>query len=449
MSELEPFITDGISLGIPNDTDTVEKIDNAIFLDEDGNMHFRDAYVRSLVNILGEDVDSITLEDLAGRMQGVYMANGKLYFQDSTTSRPYSLEEIIGAYIKWKDKLTNGGIFWIGRTQVTMAECDNIIVNIEGDPTLPPNEDESRIYIKDNDGNYSTNATGTQVFSLDQYLLEADADDEFSGGDFKTLPSGLWRWHDIPNLEILIPPVNTNISSHILAKTNVRMVQVQSPVVFRLYDETAEEELDRVAIANDADEPVEQQVTLTHVGALTNVVEGLQQVNCQCPSVNQDASVQEEPPHRLKVQFYVNEILTDNVVVTTQTALMTSGECALQDESVTKYVGVERRLVGLPNNIADEPIVNSSIDVLLYNVDPDDNVGRKSGNVTFTNKDIMQVEFDSSFSSTGYSISLSTNKNINIWHTNKKPSGFTIRAEKKFTGIVDWSALLTISEGEA
>lgn len=448
--ELNPFICDGLSLGIPSDSPTdVSRLDNVLFLDQDGELHFRDEYIRGLTDVLGNPVETVTLRDLTTRMRGVYAADGKLYFYDDTVSRPYSLEEVIGAYINWKNRLTNGGIFWTGRTQINSAECDNIIIDVEGDPSLPVNTEGARHFIKDSIGEYSPNANGTKCFSIDQYLTEAQTDDAFANGTFKTISTGEWRWHDVPNLEILIPPVDLDVSSHILAKTSVRMVKTGNPVIFRLYDETSQEELDRVAIGNDASETTEQQVTLTHVGPLTPQSEELQRIDCQCPNPDQVEIIEEEPPHTIKVQFYVNEILTENVVVSTNAALVTGGECELETTDVIKYVGAERRLIGLPNVISEDPIVNSSIDVILYNTSQKDKVGRKSGSISLSNADLAKVEFENEFSDANYSITLSCNKNINIWYTNKKPSGFTIRAEKKFTGTVDWSALKLKFEGDA
>lgn len=449
--ELTPFICDGLSLGIPNtDATSVSHMDNVLFLDEDGKLHFRDEYVRTLTDVLENPVDSITLEDLATRMRGVFVVDGKLYFKDSTVNRAYSLEEIIGSYKDWKNKLTNGGIFWIGRTQINSSECDNMIIDVQGDPSFSVNTEDGRYFVKDTNGSYSPVATGTKIFSIDQYLLEEDAKSSFSDGTFKRTSTNEWRWHDIPNLSIVIPPVDNDISSHILAKLTVRLIKADTPVVFRLYDSTSGEELDRIAIANDSTDSTEQQITLTHVGDLTPSTESLEQIDCQCPNITQRQLIEEEPAHTIKVQFYVNEILTDDVTVSTTTAAISSGSgCVLDTDTITKYVGVERRIIGLPNSITTEPIVNSSIDVILYNTEQTDSVGRKSGTVEFANKDIMTIKFTKAFSDANYSVTLSCNKNINLWHTNKKPTGFTIRAEKKFTGTVDWSALKLKFEGDA
>lgn len=442
--ELEPFIADGISLGIPNpDATDVEMVDNVFFLDENGELHFRDEYIRSL------GLDTVTLRDLTNRMKGVTLKDGKLYFQDSTLPKPVSLEELIGSYTSWQNKLTNGGIFWVGRTSITSAECDNIRVDVKGDPTSGANIEGGRVFVKDVNGNYPSFTTGTKAFSIDQYLLESDSNGLFDDGDFKTLNSSQWRWHDVPNLEIIIPPVDANKSATIIAKVSVRLIKSANPIIFRLIDDTSGVELDRVAIANDATESTEQQVTLTHYGDLVQKVQGLVAINCQCPSSLQQDILQSEPPHTLKVQFYVDDILTDDVITTTQNAAVVDSECILESTDVVKFSGLERRLIGLPNSISDEPIVNSSIDVVLYNVDKTDDVGRKTGTENFVNLTRKQVTFENPFSDANYSISLSSNKNINMWYEAKKPTGFVIMAEKSMTGRVDWTAMKLKFEGDA
>jgi hypothetical protein len=446
--ELTPFICDGISLGIPTqDATNISAIDNAIFLDENGEMHFRDEYIRNSVNILGESVDTITLKDITSRMKGVYVVNGKLYLYDESVDRPYSLNEIIGAYTSWKNKLKNGGLYWIGRTQITSSECNNVMINVEGDPTFSVNSDDGRYFTKDSVGNYTDNAIGTKVFSIDQYINESITDGIFTVSTYKTLPTNEWRWHDVPNMEIIIPPVNADISARIVAKLSVRLIKTDTPIVFRLYDETSNIELDRVSISNNSVDICEQQVLLTYIGSMTPEYEQLNQIDCQCPTDNQQSVLMTEPSHTIKVQFYVNDILNDDVVISTFSAVSSAGDCMLISTDIVKFVGAERRIIGIPNSLTTEPIVNSSIDVILYNVSKNDTCGRKSGSVTISNNDIVNISFENPFTDSLYSITLSCNKNINTWYTNKKSSGFTIRAEKKFTGTIDWTAIKLISEG--
>jgi len=446
----QPFITDGISLGIPNTSATsVDQIDNAIFADSEGNLHFRDNYVKNLTDINGNPVQTLSLKDLYTRINGVYVADGKLYFKDSSVSRAYSLKEIAEAYINWKSKLTTGGIFWIGNVRATNADCENLIVNVEGDPNLGVNADEisgvGRIYEKV-DGDYPEQSSGTKVFSIDQYINNLD-------DDYKIDTDGSWKWHDVPNLKILIPPVDANKVSVIIAKTNIRLIKSEKSIVFRLFDKTTNEELDRKAVCNNTSLPVEQQPILTFFGKLPSYVDALEQLSCQCPTEDQKVAIEEEPPHEIVIQFHVDDKFEDNEdfhIYNTKVENISGSLYATVDNTASlKYNGLERRLIGYPTSISDTPLVNSSIDVIIFDTNKNDAQGRKTGSKTFKNQDMVEVTFTTPYTSSEYSISLSCDKNINTWYTSKKNTGFMIRSEKKFSGTVDWVATKVKLEGDA
>lgn len=452
MTDSAPFLTDGISLGIPNTSaTTVEQIDNAVFLDSNGYLNFKDNYTANLLDINGNPVNTLTLQDLYTRINGVYVAgDGQLYFKDSTTSRAYSLKELVGAYIDWQQKLTTGGIFWVGSTRITSIQCNNLIVNTLGDPNLPANapaiSGQARIYEELESGQYPSYAVGTKVFSIDEYLNGVT-------GDFRLNTDGSWRWYDVPNLQILIPPVDVNKIGVIIAKISVRLIKANSPVVFRLVDTTTGLELDRKALANDTDFAVEQQPILTFVGPIVPFQQQLQQLACQCPTQNQQVALAQEPAHTLSIQFHVDDMYLDtpDFQVYDMKCQNVSGDLFVDvdDTSNIRYNAFERRIIGLPNSITTDPIVNSSIDVILYDTTPSDSSGRKAATIAFSNQDLINVVFDVPFTSSVYSITLSTDKNINSWYTNKTSTGFTIRTERKFTGNVDWIATKLSSQGEA
>jgi hypothetical protein len=446
----DAFMADGISLGIPNSSATsIDAIDNAIFADSSGNLHFRDNFVKDLLDVNGNPIKSLTLEDLYTRVKGVYVVDGKLYFKDSSVARAYSLKEIADAYINWKNKLTSGGIFWIGNTRATNEKCENLIVNVEGDPNLGVNAPEisgvGRIYEKVSNV-YPPQASGTKTFSIDEYLNGLT-------GDYKLDTDGTWLWHDIPNVKITIPPVDANKAIVIIAKTNIRLIKAEKPIVLRLYDVTTGEELDRKAVGNDTALPVEQQPVLTFFGALPTYAAKLEALACQCPTEEQKVAFKEEPPHEIIIQFHVDDKFDDSsefhVYKTKVENISGSLFETVDDTTSIRYNGLERRLIGYPTAISDEPLVNSSIDVVIYDTNKNDSQGRKTGSKTFNNQDMVEVIFDSAFTNSEYSISLSCDKNINTWQTNKKSSGFIIRGEKKFSGTVDWIATKTRLEGNA
>lgn len=443
----EAFLADGISLGIPNTSATsIEQIDNAIFVDSQGHLRFRDNFVKNLTDVNGNPVTTLSLQDLYTRINGVHVVDGQLYFKDASVSRAYSLKELVEAYVQWKNKLTTGGIFWIGNVRATNGNCENLMVNVEGDPNLGVNADEisgvGRVYEKDTDGDYPSNATGTKVFSIDKYISDLTDDYRFAS-------DGTWLWHDIPNVKILIPPVDVNKASVIIAKTNIRLIKSEKAIIFRLFDKTTGEELDRKAVANDTPLAVEQQPVLTFFGSLPTYKEKLEKLACQCPTEDQKVALQEEPPHEIVVQFHVDDHLTENVYKTKAENISGSLYELVDDTTTVRYDALERRLIGYPTSVSDEPLVNSSIDVLIFDTNKNDAQGRKTGSKSFKSQDMLEVTFDSPYTSSEYSISLSCDKNINIWYTSKKSGGFVIRAEKKFTGTVDWIATKLKSQGDA
>lgn len=440
----EPFITDGISLGIPNDSATdITSLDNAISVDGDGNLIFKDNYTQTLTDINGNKVNYIKLKDLFQRINGVYAVDGTLFFKDSTIPRAYSLKEIIDAYTQWKNKLTTGGIYWIGSTKITNNDCNNLIVNVNGDANLEENTPEQlgigRTFTKLTQTNdYPSDAFGTKVFSIDRYLsLLDDYNTITTPNGYAYNSDGTMRWHDIPNLSIILPPLDANKACFILAKANIRMVKANSPILFRIFDKTANIELDRKAINNDSISTAEQQPILSFVGVLP-IYTSQNKIGCECGLGDESVLLENNPPHTLSIQFHTEDILTDNV---------TYSSC--ENVSGVHYRALERRILGFPNAISDTPITNMSVDVIIFDTNKSESVGRKAGNISFKNQNTTNITFDNPFTGSDYTISLSCNKNINIWYTNKKSTGFTIVSENKFTGTIDWIATKIKSQGDA
>lgn len=440
----DPFLVDGISFGIPNESATdISTLDNAITVDADGNLVFKDNFTQNLTDVNGNPQPYIKLKDLFQRIQGVYSVNGVLYFKDSTIPRPYSLSEIISAYISWKNRLTTGGIYWIGSTRITNNDCNNLMVNINGDPNLSENTPSTlgtgRTFIKvQSTNNYPSDAIGTTVFSLDKYLSSlTDYNSLINPKGYAYNADGSMRWHDVPNLSIIIPPVDANKICFILAKLNLRLVSAKSPILFRLYDKTTGTELDRKAINNESILPMEQQPFISFVGNL-DIYNATNKASCACDTQSDKVALQNDPPHTLVIQFHCEDILTDDVLY---------GSC--DNVSGIHFRALERRIIGFPNAISDTSIANMSIDVIMYDVNKNDTIGRKAGNISFSNQNTTIVTFDTPFTGTDYTINLSCDKNINIWYTNKKTTGFTIMAENKFTGNIDWIATKLKSQGDA
>lgn len=447
----EPFLTDGISLGVPNDSATdITQVDNALFVDSDGNLNFKDYYTQTLTDVNGNPLTTIKLKDLITRVQGVYAQDGKLYFKDSSVYRPYSLKELVNSYVDWKSRLTTGGLYWVGSTRITNNDCNNIIVNVNGDPNLAPNtpvvEGIGRVFVKTPPTNdYPDDAVGTKVFSIDEYLDGlTDYDPILNPKGYAYTNEGALRWHNIPNLNITLPPLDENKALVVIAKANIRLIESANPVIFRLIDVTTGTELDRKAVMNSAQLPMEQQPMLTFFGPFPSITNSPNALSCVCassPSQSNDAAaLQNNPVRVLAIQFH-----TDDIFGTSDPVVYSSCE----NVSGVHFAGLERRLLGLPNAVSSTPIVNMSIDVIIFDTNPADSIGRKAGNVTMTNQDTQTIVFERPFTGSDYTVSLSCGKNINTWYMNKKSTGFTIRSEVKMTGTIDWIATKLKFEGDA
>lgn len=441
----DSFLVDGISLGIPNQSATdITTLDSAITCDISGNLVFKDQFTENLVDVDGNPKNTVTLKELYERINGVYVSNGKLFFKDSTVSRPFSLKEIIESYSNWKSKLTTGGIFWLGSTKITNNDCNNLMVNVDGDPTYTENTlatiADGRTFTKlESTNDYPSDAKGTVVFSLDQYLSNLDDYNSITNPNgYAYTSTGEMRWHTVPNLSIILPPLDSNKLCYLMAKINVRLIKNEKPVLFRLYDETVGVELDRKSVNNNSKFPTEQQPVLSFIGKVP-VYSSKYNVDCGCSLIKNTSTTENSPPHTISVQFHCEDILTDNVLYD-----------ACEGSTNIAYRAKERRLIGFPNSISSTPIVNLSIDAIIYDINKNDSFGRKvGGNVSFSNENTKVIQFEKAYTDNNYTISLSSNKNINMWYINKKSTGFTIVAENKFTGYVDWIATKINSEGIA
>lgn len=414
----DAFICNGISLGKPTEdgTPSIELLENAIFLDANGNLHITDEYIKSLTDEFGNPITSLSLKDLYLRIKGIFSQGGQLYFKDESVSRPYSLQDIIGSYTSWKSKLINSNLYWSGRTKITNDECYNVIVDVTADP----NDCELRI-------SENINATGTKVFSIDRYIKNEYYTSSLSP-EYRRKTDGSWQWHDVPNMKIITPTLDDDKIAYIIAKLPIRLVYtIDYPVVFRLYNETLGIELDRVSFTNNVKEDETQQVTLTYSGKMSDTSQT--PITCTCPGFTPAPEI-DEPHNTIKVQFYVDNYYHND-----------GTSDVYNDNGELVYLAHERRLFGIPNPGNRNDLSTSSIDVLLYNTLVVDKVGRKIGQLSFNSEIQKQVIFDIPFDSADYSISLSNNKNINMWYDGKTSKGFTIKAENKFTGTVDWTAI--------
>jgi len=400
------FFASGITLTKPAETGSsgsISDVSTALFIDSNGNLNFRDEYVKK---ILGKD--SLSLKELYTRAKGVFVKEGKLYFKDESISRAYSLEEIIGACRRWKENLTTGSLWWLGRTSIDHAACAN----------LPRFDDPTGM-------NY--------VWSVDRFLSQVNrlstcGDDTPLTFYEKTVDpnTGLWRWWDVPGLELVIPPVTDQYKlGMIIAKLAYGTYNSPEPIIFRLYDQTAGKELARTSVIQGCEAKIMNPVTISYFGTMPSSAEDCTAPeNCGCVTIDCvtgdtacDApdtgttvlSKFSSGSHLLKIQFHVINY---------------------QPNHYERVFGIEQD---------GEYLSTSTIDAVVFDANPSDKFAKKQGTVQFNGESQKIVNFGTPMSSTSYSISLSSNRNINIWYDNKSETGFRINAELPFSGYVDWS----------
>jgi hypothetical protein len=417
MSKL-PLNTTGIVLKKKDSTSTPTSINDTavgVFTDSDGNLLFRDTFITEYLK-----KETISLKDLYTKNNGVYSENGKLYFKDSTTTRSYSLEEIINSFSSWKKKLKSGSLYWINSTELDHRSCANI-------PKT------------------STSTTNNVFWSIDRYIQEYLGVSQCQSVKAKTFydktvsKDGSWIWHDVQSLEIVTPPIeDKNKISMIVAKLSYNQKRGVEPIVFRLYDATTKTELCRSSIVQNNNALVGYPTSLIYFGPLPlakfseiNVAEENNTIlqcdtNQDCGCVTTDCIEGEicfapdqqyvketfkQNSHLIKVQFYVADYHVDHW---------------------DRYFG---------SDIDGESASKSSINVALFDTTPSTKYIRQHGTATFNAVSEYKIIFDTEAQTESYSINLSCNKNINVWWENKSTKGFTIRSELPFLGQVDWQIL--------
>jgi hypothetical protein len=213
----------------------------------------------------------------------------------------------------------------------------------------------------------------------------------------------------------------------ILAKLAYSSYNQPEPIIFRLYDFTAQEELTRTCVINETSEKIMNPTCLEYFGTLPNVTGeesctltedcGCTNLECvvgdeTCTSSDAGAVIATryaEGSHLIKVQFQVINYHTNHW---------------------ERVFGIE---------IDDVYLSDSSVDVVVFDANPQEKFTKKHGTETFNNESRKTISFDTELTSSEYSLALSCDKNINLWYSNKTSSGFVINSELPFSGEVDWS----------
>lgn len=406
MANNDPLKTPGMNLSRPVPLDSTGDssfVEAGVYTDDEGNLTFKDDFV---VNQLGRE--QVTLRELYTRAKGVYLQDGGLWFNDEVISRPYSLEEIVNSCKKWKENLTTGALWWIGRTAFDHSACANL--PRFNDPSGP-----------------------NKVWSVDRFLASENRLSTCTQPNPTALyqdltdGQGRYKWFDVPGVELVIPPVDDPYKvTMMIAKLAYGSYNQPEPIMFRLFDFTTQTELTRTSVINGCSDKVMNPVTLSYFGRIPYVddLACYQEENCGCTEIQcVDGDETCDAP--------------DTGTIITSRFAQGARLIKVQFQVVNYQINHWERVFGV--EIDDVYLSESTLDAVVFDVNPNAKFAKKQGSVEFRNSDTAIVTFDQSLLSTDYSISLSSNVNINTWYLNKSSTGFTVKAELPFTGTVDWS----------
>lgn len=402
----------------PRSEGTMKDIDVGVSFDDKGNIVFRDNYVTKYLN-----KDSISLAELYSRTKAITYRDGQIYFKDASLQREYSLQEIVSSCSQWRRNLIAGSLWWAGRSETDHRSCANI-------PKTNNSNDQLNVYWSVD--KYMTDTTGVSVCEavkpLSFYEKTTDPD------------TGAWKWFDIQNVELVIPPIeDTYKLAIIVAKLAYVQRKGSEPIIFRLYDATVGKELARATVVQNGSDYVHYPVSLAYVGNIpvatftsinlaknnpasivcstdedcgcidTTCVQG--ETACLNPNISYVDKQYAPNSHLIKVQFHIANFHPDYW---------------------DRYFGVD---------IDNQAAAVSSINAMIFDASPANKYVHRQGTATFNKVSSVDVVFDSPLSVSNYSINFSCNKNINVWYSNKSKTGFTINSELEFQGYVDWTIL--------
>jgi len=410
-----PLLTNGIVLsGTPQKTSdgSITSFDTGIVTDNQGNLIFRDSYVTDFLQ-----KDSISLKELYNRAKGIFYKDGNLYFKDDTLPREYSLSEIVNTCSNWKRSLASGSLWWVGRTETDHRSNANI-------PKTP---------------DFNENI----FWSLDKFLEQVESFNLCGVPNptsffQKTIDTnGNLKWWDVQGLEIVVPAIADKYKlAVIMAKLAYSQRNGTDPVIFRLYDATAQVELTRTAVIQNNSQYNNIPVSLNYFGPLTvpQVAKNRMAVNpnsivcdtdqdCGCTTV--DCVEGDQTCFIPNPNYINNQYATNSHLIKIQFRV-----AGCSTNYWDRYFGTD---------IDQQGADKSSINVMIFDASPATQYTRKHGTITFDKVTQMNVVFDNPLTDVNYSVNLSPNKNINVWYSNKTVTGFTINCGLKLQGYVDWT----------
>ena len=402
----------------PRSEGTMADIDVGMSFDDKGNLLFKDSYVTKYLS-----KDSVSLAEIYSRTKAITYRDGQIFFKDASLQREYSLQEIVSSCSQWRRNLVAGSLWWAGRVETDHRSCAN-------SPKTNNSNDMLNVYWSVD--KYMTDTTGVSI---------CEAVKPLSFYEKTTNPdTGAWKWYDIQSLELVIPPIEDSYKlAMIIAKLSYVQRNGAEPIIFRMYDATVGKELARATVVQNGSDYVHYPVPLVYVGNIpvagftsinlaksnpssiacstaedcgcvdTTCVEG--EASCINPNISYVDKQYAPNSHLIKIQFHIANFHPDYW---------------------DRYFGVD---------IDNTAAAISSINAMIFDSSPANKYIHRQGTATFNKVSSVNVEFDTPLAISTYAVTLSCNKNINVWYTNKTTTGFTINAELEFQGFVDWTIL--------
>lgn len=291
-----------------------------------------------------------------------------------------------------------------------------------------------------------------------------------------TLFNGVW--FDLDNFYTVSPKVSNNTGISVLASLNVDIKHAtKTRFEFRIFESVSQTELDRVLIesldynrneqiGNILKDYVETYpIQLQYIGPVPQV-KCTQDVFNKCVAssnldVNSHVKLNASDLYSTESVHGGFKVITDRVKsldISAKVGNLDSsvGGTNVIDLDTPRIYRVQWRMI--IDEVTAEEIHKSKLSDIYFNANAprsDDfeislnvynlgDVGKKKilsqGVVSFNDQNKKRISVPSLSTATGseYSISLSCNRNINVWYDDKTGGGFTIVAEKKFTGEVSW-----------
>ena len=282
------------------------------------------------------------------------------------------------------------------------------------------------------------------------------------------------QWFDMPNMYINTNKIDNKKAVSCTSNFNIEVSESEHPITiaFRLYESVGEEVLDVVRYTTRTPIPTSSigsygenrkhivPIEMNYSGPIT-------QYTCNV-SIDElidssDLNVGEHLRLRTESNCAGQLCIDDDGTILKQMVdeLFTGAEVDIikQNESrinVPRVFKVQWRVI-VPTDIevpqiADFDVfkvVDSGLDqateatmgLSIFSVG--DTTAKRSilkGDKQLKNANAIQVLFDTPMPNSDYSVTLTKDQNVKLWYDNKTLNGFTIRAERKMTCNIDWTA---------